>query len=69
MNAIKTALLLGFLSGLLLLGGELLGGRQGLYMALLLAVKARSFEKKDLLTAEEFKAIADRILQKTAARA
>lgn len=38
-------------------------------MALLQAVKARSFEKKDLLTADEFKAIVDRVLQKTAARA
>jgi isopropylmalate/homocitrate/citramalate synthase len=38
-------------------------------MALLLAVKAKSFEKKGLLTADEFKAIADRVLQKTAARA
>jgi len=37
--------------------------------ALLQAVKAKSFEKKDLLTADEFKAIADRVLQKTAARA
>lgn len=38
-------------------------------MALLQAVKAKSFEKKDLLTADEFKAIVDRVLQKTAARA
>ena len=38
-------------------------------VALLQAVKAKSFEKKDLLTADEFKAIADRVLQKTAARA
>ena len=38
-------------------------------MALLQAVKAKAFEKKDLLTADEFKAIADRVLQKTAARA
>ncbi len=37
-------------------------------MALLQAVKAKSFEKKDLLTADEFKAIADRVLQRTAAR-
>ncbi len=34
MNALKTALLLGLLSGLLLVGGEALGGRQGLYWAL-----------------------------------
>jgi isopropylmalate/homocitrate/citramalate synthase len=38
-------------------------------MALLQAVKAKSFEKKDLLTADEFKAIADRVLQKSVARA
>jgi heat shock protein HtpX len=34
MNALKTALLLGLLSGILLFGGEALGGRQGLYWAL-----------------------------------
>ena len=33
-------------------------------MALLLAVKAKSFEKKDLLTADEFRTIVDRVLQK-----
>jgi len=38
-------------------------------MTMLLAVKAKSFEKKDLLTADEFKAIVDRVLQKTVARA
>jgi isopropylmalate/homocitrate/citramalate synthase len=38
-------------------------------MALLQAVKAKSFEKKDLLTADDFKAIVERVLQKTAARA
>ncbi len=38
MNGLKTALLLGLLSGLLLLGGEYLAGRQGLYIGLLLAV-------------------------------
>jgi isopropylmalate/homocitrate/citramalate synthase len=38
-------------------------------MALLQAVKAKSFEKKDLLTADEFKAIVERILQKSVARA
>lgn len=37
-NSIKTVLLLGLLSGLLLLGGEALGGRQGLYMGLGFAV-------------------------------
>jgi heat shock protein HtpX len=34
MNALKTALLLGLLSGLLLLGGQWIGGRQGLILAL-----------------------------------
>jgi heat shock protein HtpX len=38
MNALKTALLLGLLSGLLLFGGEALGGRQGLYIGLGIAV-------------------------------
>jgi isopropylmalate/homocitrate/citramalate synthase len=33
-------------------------------MAMLQLVKAKSFEKKDLLTAEEFKAIANQVLQK-----
>ncbi|HWC01061.1 MAG TPA: M48 family metalloprotease [Bryobacteraceae bacterium] len=37
-NAFKTALLLGLLSALLLIGGQALGGRQGLYMALGIAV-------------------------------
>lgn len=37
MNAVKTALLLGLLSGLLLFAGEALGGRQGLYYALFFA--------------------------------
>ena len=37
-NALKTVLLLGLLSGLLLVGGEALGGRQGLYMGLGIAV-------------------------------
>jgi hypothetical protein len=36
-------------------------------MQMLLLVKAKSFEKKDLLTADEFKAIADRVLSKSAA--
>ena len=35
-------------------------------MAMLLRVKAKSFEKKDLLTAEEFKAIVEQVLQRTA---
>ena len=34
-------------------------------MAMLKQVKAKSFEKKDLLTADEFKAIVERVLQKT----
>ncbi len=34
MNLLKTALLLGLLSGLLLVGGEAIAGRQGLYWAL-----------------------------------
>ena len=37
MNAVKTALLLGLLSGLFLFAGEALGGRQGLYYALFFA--------------------------------
>ncbi|MFI5057333.1 MAG: pyruvate carboxyltransferase [Candidatus Acidiferrales bacterium] len=37
-------------------------------MAMLKLVKEKSFEKKDLLTAAEFKAIADRVLQKAVAR-
>jgi heat shock protein HtpX len=37
MNAVKTALLLGLLSGILLFAGEALGGRQGLYYALAFA--------------------------------
>jgi isopropylmalate/homocitrate/citramalate synthase len=37
-------------------------------MAMLKLVKEKSFEKKDLLTANEFKAIADRVLQKAVAR-
>ena len=35
-------------------------------MALLLAVKAKSFEKKDLLTAEEFKDIVGKTLKNAA---
>ena len=38
-------------------------------MALLMAVKAKSFEKKDLLTAEEFKEIVARVLKSNAALA
>jgi isopropylmalate/homocitrate/citramalate synthase len=36
-------------------------------MQMLKLVKARSFEKKDLLTADEFKKIAEQVLQKTPA--
>jgi heat shock protein HtpX len=38
MNGIKTALLLGLLTGIFLLGGEALGGHQGLYIGLAIAV-------------------------------
>ena len=38
-------------------------------MAMLQGVKVKSFEKKDLLTTEEFKTIVDRVLQKTPAQA
>lgn len=38
LNSVKTVLLLGALSGLLLVGGEALGGRDGLWMGLGLAV-------------------------------
>jgi len=38
MNAVKTVLLLGLLSGLLLVAGEALGGRNGLYLGLAIAV-------------------------------
>lgn len=37
MNALKTALLLGLLSAVLLVGGEALGGRNGLYIGLAIA--------------------------------
>ncbi len=43
MNSLKTVLLLGALSGLLLFGGELIGGRNGLEMGLLLAVGMNFF--------------------------
>jgi len=43
MNGVKTALLLGLLSGILLLGGELLGGARGLEMGLILAVGMNFF--------------------------
>jgi len=38
MNGVKTALLLGLLSGLLLFGGQMIAGRSGLEIALVLAV-------------------------------
>ena len=38
MNGLKTALLLGLLSGLLLVGGQAIAGRQGLYMGLVMAI-------------------------------
>lgn len=38
MNAIKTVILLGVLSGLLLFAGDLIGGRQGLTIGLMLAI-------------------------------
>lgn len=43
MNAIKTALLLGLLSGVLLAGGEWVGGRNGLMYGLVLAVGMNFF--------------------------
>jgi len=43
MNGLKTALLLGILSGLLLFGGEIIGGRHGLYTALAIAVLMNFF--------------------------
>src|SRR5580700_2526586 len=43
MNGLKTVLLLGILSGLLLAGGELFGGRNGLYIALAIAVALNFF--------------------------
>lgn len=43
MNSIKTVLLLGMMSGLLLAGGDLFGGRHGLYIALAIAVAMNFF--------------------------
>ena len=43
MNRLKTTLLLGILSGLLLAGGEMFGGRHGLYTALAIAVAMNFF--------------------------
>jgi heat shock protein HtpX len=43
MNAIKTTLLLAVLSGLLLFGGEAVGGRNGLYAAVVIAIAMNFF--------------------------
>jgi heat shock protein HtpX len=43
MNAIKTTLLLGVLSGILLFAGELIGGRNGVYTALVIAIGVNFF--------------------------
>jgi heat shock protein HtpX len=43
MNGVKTILLLGALSGILLFAGELIGGRNGLYMAVLIAIAVNFF--------------------------
>jgi heat shock protein HtpX len=43
MNGLKTALLLGLMSGLLLVGGQALGGTRGMTMGLLLAVGMNFF--------------------------
>jgi heat shock protein HtpX len=43
MNGLKTVVLLGVLSGLLLAGGEVFGGRNGLYIALAIAVALNFF--------------------------
>jgi heat shock protein HtpX len=43
MNGVKTVLLLGILSGLLLFGGEMLGGERGLVWALIIAAALNFF--------------------------
>ena len=43
MNSVKTVLLLGLMSGLLLVGGEAIGGRQGLEWGLMLAIGMNFF--------------------------
>lgn len=43
MNGIKTVLLLGLLSGVLLFGGQMIAGRQGMMIGLLLAVGMNFF--------------------------
>ena len=43
MNSVKTVLLLGLLSGILLVGGEAIGGTRGLEYGLMLAVGMNFF--------------------------
>src|SRR5215469_7121059 len=43
MNTVKTALLLGLLSGLVLFGGEMIGGRTGLQWGLMIAIAMNFF--------------------------
>lgn len=43
MNTVKTVLLLGLLSGVLLFGGEAIAGRHGLYIGLVLAIAMNFF--------------------------
>jgi heat shock protein HtpX len=43
MNTVKTVLLLGILSGVLLVGGEAIAGRNGLYLGLMLAIAMNFF--------------------------
>jgi heat shock protein HtpX len=43
MNTVKTVLLLGLLSGVLLFGGEAVAGRHGLYVGLILAIAMNFF--------------------------
>lgn len=43
MNGLKTALLLGLMSGLLLVGGQMLGGRGGMQIGLILAIGMNFF--------------------------
>jgi len=43
MNGLKTALLLGLMSGLLILGGRLIGGQRGMTMALFIAIGMNFF--------------------------
>jgi heat shock protein HtpX len=43
MNSVKTVLLLGLMSGLLVVGGQMLGGRNGMTMGLIMAVGMNFF--------------------------